>query len=509
MKRAVCLFVSLLALLWAVPTHAGHIIGVKNFTVSPDTAKVGDKIKVTLKGYVNLKNYKCTLSASTTEGSVAAPAEIGSPNDASISVGTPYNFDVSFDVTFQKPHSPADISVKLAQGTLEGQPLDNCDGISPSSQVWVMAADGKGKITGLSFSSPKVKVGDAVDFTVAGTGGLCNLNFQFVGGSWNGDTSGLETSLPFKSAKASFTKDGSAELTVTSLPSQTCDAGEVKAMVTVEKIAAPLAKKPDLMCSVAAYKDEARTQAIASGDSVAVSAPSPKVYVVVTLQNVGDADVVPDFESRVQYKFNNQVVGNPGFAITGPVSVGQTPRTVSVREVAVPGGTTTMEVTGSVDSKTQIDEKDEANNQCKLTITTKLGSIARAQGTSSAVQIRGSARAVAPKVTMGMSSVKVHQNSNPPKTYSKSFDPAKQNAMVEVGYYTLLGGNTKLTVIYKNIGPGNSKPMTAGGSVAGGNRSLGLDPRTVPAMAPGETHELQWDAGLFQQAALTVILNLK
>jgi len=373
MTRAVFLVVHLLLLLWALPAHAGHIIGVKNFTVSPDTAKVGDKIKVTLKGYINLKNYKCTLSASTTEGSVAAPAEIGSPNDASISVGTPYNFDVSFDVTFQKPHSPADISVKLAQGTLEGQPLDNCDGISPSSQVWVMAADGKGKITGLSFSSPKVKVGDAVDFTVAGTGGLCKLNFQFVGGSWNGDTSGLETSLPFKSAKASFTKDGSAELTVTSLPSQTCEAGEVKTMVTVEQVAAPLAKKPDLVCSVAAYKDEARTQAIASGGSASFNGPVPKVYFVVTLQNVGDADVVPGFESRVQYKLNNQVVGNPGFAITGPVSVGQTPRTVSVREVAVPGGTTTMEVTGSVDSKTQIDEKDEANNQCKLAITTKLG----------------------------------------------------------------------------------------------------------------------------------------
>lgn len=376
MTRAVFLVVHLLLLLWAFPTHAGHIMGVTNFTVAPDTAKVGDKIKVTLKGYINVKNYKCLLSASTTDGAIATPTEIGSPNDANISLNTPYNFDVSFDATFQKPHSPGDVTVKLGQPILEGQPqLGNCDagGSGYTSLVWVMAADGKGKLTALSFSSPKVKVGDPVDFTVAGTGGLCNLSFQFVGGSWNGDKSGLETSLPFKSAKASFTKDGSAELTVTSLPSQTCDAGEVKTMVTVDKIAAPLAKKPDLVCSVAAYKDEARTQAIASGDSVAVSALSPKVYFVVTLQNVGGADVVPDFESRVQYKFNNQVVGNPGFAITGPVSVGQTPRTVSVREVAVPGGTTTMEVTGSVDSKTQIDEKDKANNQCKLTITTKLG----------------------------------------------------------------------------------------------------------------------------------------
>ena len=91
MTRAAFLVVHLLLLLWAFPAHAGHIINPTSFTVSPDTAKVGDKIKVTLKGYINLKNYKCTLSASTTEGSVAAPAEIGSPNDASISKDTPYN----------------------------------------------------------------------------------------------------------------------------------------------------------------------------------------------------------------------------------------------------------------------------------------------------------------------------------------------------------------------------------------------------------------------------------
>ena len=390
MTRVVVLVVHLL-LLWALPTHAGHIMGVNSFTVSPDTAKVGDKIKVTLKGYINVKNYKCLLSASTTDGAIATPAEIGSPNDANLSVNTPYNFDVSFDATFQKPHSPGAITVKLGQPILEGQPqLGNCDagGGGYTSQVWVMAADGKGKLTGLAFPSPKVKVGDPVDFTVAGTGGLCNLNFQFVGGNWNGDKSGLETSLPFKSAKASFTKDGSAELTVTSLPSQTCEAGEVKTMVTVEQVAAPLAKKPDLVCSVAAYKDEARTQAIASGGSASFNGPVPKVYFVVTLQNVGDADVVPGFESRVQYKLNNQVVGNPGFAITGPVSVGQTPRTVSVREVAVPGGTTAMEVTGSVDSKTQIDEKSEANNQCKLAITTKLGPQIKERAKPSALPAR-------------------------------------------------------------------------------------------------------------------------
>ncbi len=30
-----------------------------------------------------------------------------------------------------------------------------------------------------------------------------------------------------------------------------------------------------------------------------------------------------------------------------------------------------MEVTGSVDTEKQIDEKDKANNECKLTLTTK------------------------------------------------------------------------------------------------------------------------------------------
>jgi len=110
---------------------------------------------------------------------------------------------------------------------------------------------------------------------------------------------------------------------------------------------------------------------------------------------------------------------------------------------------------------------------------------------------------------MGMTSVKVYQNSNPPKTYHKSFDPAKKNALVEVGYYTLTGGNTKLTVICKNVGSGNSAPTTAGGTVAGGSRFVSLDPRTIPALAPGKTHELQWDLGVFQQAALTVTVHVK
>lgn len=132
-----------------------------------------------------------------------------------------------------------------------------------------------------------------------------------------------------------------------------------------------------------------------------------------------------------------------------------------------------------------------------------------ARALSGPIAARGFTQRVAPKLTMGMTSVKVYQNSNPPKTYYKSFDPAKQNAMVEVGYYTLLGGNTKLMVIYKNVGSGNSVPMTAGGTAAGGSRFVSLDPRAVPALAPGKTHELQWDLGLFQQAALTITLNLK
>ncbi|MBI2494457.1 MAG: hypothetical protein HYV94_20510, partial [Candidatus Rokubacteria bacterium] len=116
---------------------------------------------------------------------------------------------------------------------------------------------------------------------------------------------------------------------------------------------------------------------------------------------------------------------------------------------------------------------------------------------------------IATKATIGMTFVSVNQSSNPPKTISKSFDPPQQSAMVEGGYYTFTGGKVTVMVKFKNTGKGDSKPMTAGGTVAGGSRFLALDPRTVPALAPGKTHELQWDAGLFQQAALTVILNLK
>ena len=137
------------------------------------------------------------------------------------------------------------------------------------------------------------------------------------------------------------------------------------------------------------------------------------------------------------------------------------------------------------------------------------GSIARKREVSPAAVRGGFTQRVAPKVTMGMTYVSVNQSSNPPKTIFKSFDPPQQSAMVEGGYYTFTGGKVTVMVKFKNTGKANSKPMTAGGSVAGGSRFLGLDPRTVPALAPGKTHELQWDAGLFQQAALTVMVNVK
>ncbi len=392
MNRAAGLAVSLLLLLWTVPAHAGHIMGLTSYSVTPDTVKVGEKVKITLKGYINNKNYECLLTASTSDGAIATtPAKIASPSDASISLASPFNFDVSFDATFAKPYAPGEITVKLGQSTLEGQASGNCDSGSPAvTQVWVMAAAGKGKLTGVSFGAPKVKVGEPVGYTVAGTGGLCNLTFQFVGGGWNGDTSGVKTAFPFTAAQAAFTTAGNAELTVASQGSPTCDAGEVKAVMLVEKAEVAPAKKPDLVCTVAAYKDAARTDKIKGGDTVNVG-PASKVYFVVTLQNVGAGDVVQkSFESRVQYKLNNQVVGHPGFSITGPVPVGQTPRTVTVREMAVPAGTTTMEVTGSVDSKNQVgDEADKANNECKLTITTKL--LQRQQQPASSSQQRGGA----------------------------------------------------------------------------------------------------------------------
>ena len=77
---------------------------------------------------------------------------------------------------------------------------------------------------------------------------------------------------------------------------------------------------PDLVCSVAAYKDSALTQSIPDGGSGSFSDPSPKVWLVVTLQNIGNADIQKSFETRVQYKYKNKVVANPGFQITPPVT---------------------------------------------------------------------------------------------------------------------------------------------------------------------------------------------
>lgn len=137
------------------------------------------------------------------------------------------------------------------------------------------------------------------------------------------------------------------------------------------------------------------------------------------------------------------------------------------------------------------------------------GSIRRGPVTSLAVPIPGSARLVAPKATMGIISLSVSQNTPQTKTASKSYDPPQQGAMVEMGYYTATGGNTRVTVKFKNTGKAKSSPMTAGGTVTASSRFLGLDLRTVPALAPGETHEIQWDAGLFPQGALAATVHLK
>ena len=90
------------------------------------------------------------------------------------------------------------------------------------------------------------------------------------------------------------------------------------------------------------------------------------------------------------------------------------------------------------------------------------GSIRRGPVISLAVPIPGSARLVAPKVTMGMTYVSVNQSSNPPKTIFKSFDPPQQSAMVEGGYYTFTGGKVTVMVKFKNTGKANSKPISRG-----------------------------------------------
>ncbi|MBI4255954.1 MAG: hypothetical protein HY616_12855 [Candidatus Rokubacteria bacterium] len=136
----------------------------------------------------------------------------------------------------------------------------------------------------------------------------------------------------------------------------------------------PVVKKADLTCSVAAYKDAAMTQAIASGDSVAFGPLSAKkVHFAATLKNVGEAAIheSQSFTSQVQYLFNGKAVGAPQFKISGPVQVGGT-RTFGVSEMQVPPGATTMVVTAHVNLDKPLLESTTNNNSCQLTFTTKI-----------------------------------------------------------------------------------------------------------------------------------------
>jgi hypothetical protein len=134
-------------------------------------------------------------------------------------------------------------------------------------------------------------------------------------------------------------------------------------------------KKPDLTCTIAAYKDPDHKEKIDSGTTVSFSGPSPKVYVVPSLQNIGTYDVMPlqNFDAYVEYKINGKSQGTPKFSVTGPVPVGQTPRMFGVMDVPVPPGSGKIEVTGNVNpSNSGIPELTKDNNQCTFSLTTSL-----------------------------------------------------------------------------------------------------------------------------------------
>lgn len=242
-----------------------------------------------------------------------------------------------------------------------------------------------GAVTGVSTNVQSVMLGQALSATVTGTttGQGCAVRVSlkypdspkpevvhphFLVEKFPATDFYLK---PTKSGKVTVIADGGT----TSPSGWPACTGKRETTVTVKVARLVLppgmlgAKRPDLVCTVSAFKDLARTQPIAAGGSVGDAA---KVYFVVSLQNTGTADVSKDFEARIRRRHDGKQVANPGFKITAPVTVGQT-RIVGVIGVDVPAGTTKMEVTGQVDAKKEIGEANEENNACTLTMTASLG----------------------------------------------------------------------------------------------------------------------------------------
>jgi len=167
-----------------------------------------------------------------------------------------------------------------------------------------------------------------------------------------------------------------------------------------------------------------------------------------------------------------------------------------------------------VDSTNQIDESNKANNQCKFAFTANLQPASPAQITERAQVSRvppGIALRTTPKFTMGINAVKLSQTFNTTKTKWFDFDPPRQGTSIDVGYgnFGFEGGETRVWVRLKNIGPGTSVPVTAGGVVAGGVNFKGLNSTTVPALKPGQTYAFEWNVGVFTKSAFTVTISLK
>ena len=153
---------------------------------------------------------------------------------------------------------------------------------------------------------------------------------------------------------------------------------------------------------------------------------------------------------------------------------------------------TTMEVTATVDSKKQITESNEANNQCKLTIT-----VALAPG------------------TMGISKIGLS-----PSKFSQSFEPPLNDAPAFPKYYDQPDpGQYQVVATFKNVGPGMSVAMSASGVAAGPYKSMpgcgsdyckDLDPKPVPVLSPGGTYQVTWDLGnLAAHQLAQIVVHLK
>ena len=152
------------------------------------------------------------------------------------------------------------------------------------------------------------------------------------------------------------------------------DAALPKRAVKATKSTRPVARrgkatrivaKPDLRCTIQAYKDAAGMQPVANGQALAWGGGAPKVYIRVIVENGGAKDAT-NFKNVVSIKRNGSSIFSANETLTLPKGLAKMYPLVAVN---LPGTSNQITANISADGTKTVSETNEYNNSCSFSVS--------------------------------------------------------------------------------------------------------------------------------------------